>query len=127
MGPKRTPKNRNPKPKFKDPPLLHPDGVKLKPAKVADLQVLMQFIPPVYQGFYTKIIDDHKEILAAYRANKRKKCNPIKKKGKERERTNKAKEPGPSGSTQKRKHQESDSEDEDETISDFEKLDMCFK
>ena len=59
LGPKRTPKNQNPKPVFKQPPLLHPRGLKLKAPKVIDLKVLMQFVPLVYQGFYNDIFDTH--------------------------------------------------------------------
>ena len=43
-------------------PLKYPDGVPLKPDKVADLRYLVRFVPPEYTGFYEALFEAQERI-----------------------------------------------------------------
>ena len=73
---KRSTKSKVPtEPVFSTPPILHPDGRKLKAPKVLDMITLMSFVPPVHQTYFKDIIDSHQDVLAAYAKKKKSKDN----------------------------------------------------
>lgn len=47
--------------------ILYPHGRKLKAPKAMDMATLMQFVPPVHQGYYKSIIEDHQLIIDQYK------------------------------------------------------------
>lgn len=67
LGPKRVAKSPNLKCKFKDLSVLLTNWWKLKPAKLTHLPILIQFMPFFYRRFYSKIMDEQKETLGAYK------------------------------------------------------------
>ena len=140
LGPKRTPRQKNPKPVFTEAPLLHPNGRKLAGPKVLDLQTLMQFVPLIYQGFYQQIIDNHEEEIKKCKAAKSKKGKKKRKQSKKQSAgPSKKQSAGPSKAKKKKIKDTSNNEsdegesesDEDESESDsndsyVEELDMCM-
>ena len=76
LGKTCTRSKRPEKPVCKDTvPVLHPHGRKLKAAKVINMETLMAFVPPIHQGYYRQVAEDHKAIIAAYRKNNKKKSD----------------------------------------------------
>lgn len=73
LGPKPTPRQPKPKPKFGEAVTLYPKGRKLAAAKVLDLKTLMKFVPEVYQDFYKDIIESHKVEVMKYIESRKKK------------------------------------------------------
>ena len=60
LGPKSKARNSG-RPKeatFTECPLTHPNGVKLKPAKIKDVKVLLKYIPEVHHQFYLDLEAD---------------------------------------------------------------------
>ena len=55
---------------FKSMPILHPNGRKLKAAKVVDLTSLMKYVLPIYHDFYQKIIESYEDVVASYKKKK---------------------------------------------------------
>ena len=51
-------------------PILHPNGRKLKVAKVVDLASLIKFVPPIYHDFCQKIVESHENVVASYKKKK---------------------------------------------------------
>ena len=51
-------------------PILHPNGRKLKAAKVVDLASLMKYVLPIYHDFYQKIVESHEDIVVSCKKKK---------------------------------------------------------
>lgn len=115
LGPKPTPRQPKPVPKFVNPPLMYPNGRKLAAPKVMDLMDLLQFVPPAYQSFYTDIIEAHKEEVQKYKAQRS---------AKNKKAREKQKKSGPSRPKNARLESSSDSdaEGEDSDEEDVEEL-----
>ena len=73
LGKKSNRSNRPTEPKFTEMPVLYPSGLKLKAPKVVDMMTLLSFVPAVYQDWYKKIIQSHKQVVAAYKKQKKNK------------------------------------------------------
>ena len=110
LGPKPTPRQPKPEPKFEEPSLLYPNGRKLAGAKVVDMIELMKFVPEVYQDFYKAIIKSHEREIQKYKEQKRKKGRIARQKKKSQD-SKKAKR-------RRRNETESDSSSESDENSD---------
>ena len=73
LGKKSQRSTRPSKPKFTEMPVLYPNGLKLKAPKVLDMMTLLNFVPAVYQEWYTDIIKTHEKIVADYQNKKKNK------------------------------------------------------